>query len=167
MKRISLFILFFLILSFLKINANSMTKGSPLFLFGGSYSALSTTTILNPELYHSNFELKLFNIKNKIGISNIFLFQNETKKEKKINFEYIFAAGVVLQSIAALIAVSFLPVLVMGIIRVIDFQDKMGFAPRELADDLAYFLTFGIALSISFAIQIPAVPLMVIGKKKN
>ena len=42
----------------------------------------------------------------------------------------------------------------MGIVKIIDFQDRAGYAPKELADELGYFLVFGVGFAVSFAIQI-------------
>ncbi|HPO50142.1 MAG TPA: hypothetical protein PLO89_07455 [Spirochaetota bacterium] len=115
-----------------------------------------------------SFEKTVYNLKNKNSFNKIIFFETETqKKENKINYEYVFAAGVALQSIAALIGISFLPVLGMGIVKAIEFTSREKRFPSELVDDLAYFLTFGIAIGVSFAIQIPAVPLMIVGSSKG
>lgn len=101
------------------------------------------------------------------NFNNIIKFADSTKEKKEINYQHIFSTGIVLQSIAALITISFLPVLVMGIIKTIDFYNTMGYTPREIADELSYFIAFGIAIGLSISIQIPAVPLMVVGNSKT
>jgi len=115
----------------------------------------------------TQFENRLLELKKSSWFGSYTLFDTETKKEVKINYDYIFGTGVVLQSVAILIGVSFLPVLVMGIVKIIDFQDRAGYAPKELADELGYFLVFGVGFAVSFAIQIPAIPLMAVGSKKT